>query len=128
MLEKLDHPAQAPLIISSRFIEQTLFKQKCSSVRKLDIDKVYDHMLAMGTREPKSALYEKLILKFLEDGEWKDAVAYTKLWNETSNSNVFAALIALKVGEELSKDLKENLLDIVILYLWRPKDLLELIE
>jgi len=98
MLEKLDVPAKAPLIISSRFIEQVIFKQKCSSVRRLDIDQVYEHMLAMGTREPKSSLYETLILKFLEDGEWQDAIAYTKLWNQTSNSNVFAALIALKVG------------------------------
>jgi len=64
----------------------------------------------------------------LEDGEWKYAITYTKLWNQTSNSNVFAALIALKVGEELSKDMKENLLDIVILYLWKPYELLELIE
>lgn len=56
-------------------------------------------MLAMGTREPKSSLYETLILKFLEDGEWKDAIMYTRLWNESSSSNIFAALIALKVGE-----------------------------
>lgn len=82
----------------------------------------------MGTREPKSSLYEILILKFLEDGEWEDAIYYTKLWNETSNSNVFAALIALKVGEELSKDLKENLLDILIIYMWKPKELVELLE
>jgi len=57
MLENLDTPTKAPLIISSRFIEQVVFKQTCSTVRKLDIDRIYEHMLAMGTREPKSSLY-----------------------------------------------------------------------
>lgn len=77
-------------------------------------------MVAMGTQEPNSCFYEILILKYLEEGEWSEAIEYIKLWNRTSDSVVFSALLMMKIGEELPKDLKDNLINVVIIYFQKP--------
>jgi hypothetical protein len=93
------------LVISSRFIEKILAKQKISVVNGLDINKIFDLMCAMGYTEGISSLYEVLILKYLEEGEWEQAIKYIGLWNiENDNKSiVFSALLINKIGEELSK-------------------------
>ena len=57
LLSVLDNPPKAPLIISSRFIEKILAKQKVSMVNNLDIDLIYELMRSMGYTEGISSLY-----------------------------------------------------------------------
>jgi hypothetical protein len=57
MLSVLNPPPKAPLIISSRFIEQILCNQIIPVIKMLNIDVIYEYMVAMGTQEPKSCLY-----------------------------------------------------------------------
>lgn len=81
----------------------------------------------MGYTEGISSLYEVMILKYLEEGEWDQAINYILLWNEQSSqkSVVFSALLINKIGEELSKDLKNNLVEVCIIKYYQPNELLD---
>jgi hypothetical protein len=100
LLSVLNNPPKAPLIISSRFIEKILSKQKVSMVNNLDIDLIYELMRSMGCTEGISSLYEVLILKYMEEGEWEQAINYITMWNQQNGerSVVFSALLINKIG------------------------------
>lgn len=130
LLSVLDNPPKAPLIISSRFIEKILAKQKVDMVNRLNINLIYELMQAVGYREGITSLYEVLILKYLEESVWDKAIHYTRLWNDhyEQRSVVFSALLINKIGEELSKDMKNNLVEIIIIKYHQPNELLDIAE
>lgn len=56
-------------------------------------------MLLMGIQEPITNLYEVLIVKYLAEGEWNEAIKFTKLWNDHHNSISLSATVILRLAE-----------------------------
>lgn len=80
----------------------------------------------MGIQEPITNLYEVLIIRYLSEGEWNEAIKFTKLWNDHNNSISFSATVILRLAEELPRDLRPLLVDIVIMKINDPDGILQL--
>lgn len=130
LLSNLANPPKAPLTISSRFIEKQIEHQKISLIKQLDVQRIHELMCAMGCNQTVANLYQVLILRYLEEGQWQWAIKYIRLWNELNQnlSVVFSALITYKISQELSKELKSNLIEIIILMFDKPEELLAITE